>query len=196
MRPRALLSPADEVPRARTESGAAVDGRLHLDARSRPGRNGRRDVEPVLPDGCPELVLQFGDRFERVYEDGSAERQSDMVFAGQLTSQVSLRPTGAVATLGVRFRPGSAAAHPPHAAAAAPRNDARRRRARRPPGARPGGNQRPRAFHGRRGRSGPGGICARGSIRGGQTRGCSRRSKRSGGTAGRWRSTTSPRGSG
>ena len=67
-------------------------------------------IEPVLPDGCPELVLQFGDRFERVYEDGRFERQSDLVFAGQLTSQVSLRPTGTVATLGVRFRPGSAAA--------------------------------------------------------------------------------------
>ena len=67
-------------------------------------------IEPVLPDGCPELVLQFGDRFERVYEDGRSERQSDLVFAGQLTSQVSLRPTGTVATLGVRFRPGSAAA--------------------------------------------------------------------------------------
>ena len=34
----------------------------------------------------------------------------DILFAGQLTRQLSLRPTGAVATLGVRFRPGSAAA--------------------------------------------------------------------------------------
>jgi uncharacterized protein DUF6597 len=66
--------------------------------------------EPVLPDGCPELVMQFGDPFERIHDDGTPERQSDIVFAGQLTRQISLRPTGAVATLGVRFRPGSAAA--------------------------------------------------------------------------------------
>jgi AraC-like DNA-binding protein len=66
-------------------------------------------IEPVLPDGCPELVLQFGDRFE-VLADGRFERQSDILFAGQLTSQMSLRPTGAVATLGIRFRPGGAAA--------------------------------------------------------------------------------------
>jgi AraC-like DNA-binding protein len=67
-------------------------------------------VEPVLPDGCPELVMQFGDAFERVLDDGASERQSDILFAGQLTRRLSLRPLGAVATLGVRFRPGSAAA--------------------------------------------------------------------------------------
>ena len=76
---------------------------------SEPGEAGGH-VEPVLPDGCPELVMQFGDRFERVDTDGSAERQSDILFAGQLTRQLSLRPMGAVATLGVRFRPGSPAA--------------------------------------------------------------------------------------
>jgi AraC-like DNA-binding protein len=76
---------------------------------SEPGEAGGH-VEPVLPDGCPELVMQFGDRFERVNTDGSAGQQSDILFAGQLTRQLSLRPTGAVATLGVRFRPGSAAA--------------------------------------------------------------------------------------
>lgn len=68
------------------------------------------EIEPVLPDGCPELVIHFGDRFERLSPDGTVERQSDLLFAGQLTGQIALRPTGAVATLGIRFRPGSAAA--------------------------------------------------------------------------------------
>lgn len=67
------------------------------------------EIEPVLPDGCPELVIHFGDRFERLYADGSIERQSDVLFAGQMTGQIALRPTGVVATLGIRFRPGSAA---------------------------------------------------------------------------------------
>ena len=76
---------------------------------SEPGEAGGQ-VEPVLPDGCPELVMQFGDGFERVFPDETRERQSELLFAGQLTNQITLRPTGAVATLGVRFRPGSAAA--------------------------------------------------------------------------------------
>jgi AraC-like DNA-binding protein len=76
---------------------------------SEPGDAGGH-VEPVLPDGCPELVMHFGDGFERVFPNGTSERQSDILFAGQLTSPLALRPTGVVATLGVRFRPGSAAA--------------------------------------------------------------------------------------
>ena len=68
------------------------------------------EIEPVLPDGCPELVIHFGERFERLSADGTVERQSDLLFAGQLTGQIALRPTGVVATLGIRFRPGSAAA--------------------------------------------------------------------------------------
>ena len=54
--------------------------------------------------------MQFGDAFDRVFATGRHERQSRLLFAGQLTSQLELQPTGTVATLGVRFRPGSAAA--------------------------------------------------------------------------------------
>jgi AraC-like DNA-binding protein len=62
--------------------------------------------------------MHFGDRFERLYADRTVERQSDLLFAGQLTGQIALRPTGSVATLGIRFRPGSAAAilHMPQSA--------------------------------------------------------------------------------
>jgi AraC-like DNA-binding protein len=67
-------------------------------------------IEPVLPDGCPELVMQFGDCFERVHADGTSERQPAILFAGQLTGQLSLRPTGTIGTLGIRFRPAGAAA--------------------------------------------------------------------------------------
>ena len=61
--------------------------------------------QPVLPDGQPELVLHFGDAFERVRADGATERQPMVLFAGQLTGQLTLRPTGTIAVLGVRFRP-------------------------------------------------------------------------------------------
>ena len=68
------------------------------------------DTQPVLPDGRPELILHFGDAFERVHATGVVERQPNVIFAGQLTSQLLLRPTGAMRVLGVRFHPYGAAA--------------------------------------------------------------------------------------
>jgi AraC-like DNA-binding protein len=68
------------------------------------------DTQPVLPDGCPELIMHFGDAFERVHSNGVVERQSTIIFAAQLTSQLLLRPTGLIRVLGVRFHPYGAAA--------------------------------------------------------------------------------------
>lgn len=70
----------------------------------------RDAAQPVLPDGCPELVVHFGDAFERVHANGIVERQPAVLIAGQLTSQLVLRPTGRIAVVGVRFHPDSAAA--------------------------------------------------------------------------------------
>ena len=67
------------------------------------------DLQPVLPDGRPELILHLGDPFERVHEHGLVERQSRVLFAGQLTRQLVLRPTGRIAVIGVRFHPDGAA---------------------------------------------------------------------------------------
>ena len=66
--------------------------------------------QAILPDGRPELVLHFGDRFERVSRTGDRVLQPAMIYAGQVTSPLLLRPTGRVAVLGVRFRPHGAAA--------------------------------------------------------------------------------------
>lgn len=66
--------------------------------------------QPVLPDGRSELIIHFGDPFERASIDGTFERQSAIIFAGQLTGQLLLRPTGAAAVLGIRFHPHGAAA--------------------------------------------------------------------------------------
>jgi len=78
---------------------------LEADAREIAGH-----LEPVLPDGCPELVMQFGDPFEQLNADGSSTVQAPILFAGQLTRQLTLRPSGRAAVLGIRFRPESAAA--------------------------------------------------------------------------------------
>ena len=68
------------------------------------------DAQPVLPDGQPEIVLHFGDPFVRVNADGRIEPQPGLLFAGQLTERLILRPTGRIAVLGIRFRPFGAAA--------------------------------------------------------------------------------------
>lgn len=68
------------------------------------------EPEPILPDGRPELVLHYGDAFERVDARGTFERQPPIIFAGQVISPLLLRPTGRVAVVGIRFRPHGAAA--------------------------------------------------------------------------------------
>jgi AraC-like DNA-binding protein len=70
-------------------------------------------AQPVFPDGQPELVVHFGDPFERINGEGHAERQPAVLFAGQLTGKLTLRPTGRIAVLGVRFRPFGATAFLP-----------------------------------------------------------------------------------
>ena len=66
--------------------------------------------EPVLPDGRPELIVHLGEPFEALTVNGVSERQSAFMFAGQLPSQLLLRPRGRISVLGVRFHPHGAAA--------------------------------------------------------------------------------------
>ena len=66
--------------------------------------------QPVLPDGRPELVLHLGDPFERIDVSGRRDQQPTVLFAGQLTGQLMLRPTGRIRILGVRFHPFGASA--------------------------------------------------------------------------------------
>jgi AraC-like DNA-binding protein len=68
------------------------------------------DVQPVLPDGCPEIILHLGDAFERIHRDGGREHQPLTIFAGQLLGPLDLRATGRVAVVGIRLRPDGAAA--------------------------------------------------------------------------------------
>jgi AraC-like DNA-binding protein len=70
----------------------------------------RDAAQPILPDGRPELVVHFGDAFERIDLDGRIQRQPAVLFAGQLQSRLILRPTGDIAVLGVRFHSFGAAA--------------------------------------------------------------------------------------
>ena len=61
--------------------------------------------ERILPDGCVELILNFGDRF-RQHVDGERRLQPRNFLVGQMTGPILISPCGAVELLGIRFQPG------------------------------------------------------------------------------------------
>lgn len=65
-------------------------------------------AEPVLPDGCPEIVFNLADRFQKIPSYGDVETQATAIVSGQLRRQILIRPTGRVSLFGVRFRPHAA----------------------------------------------------------------------------------------
>ncbi|HEX6125393.1 MAG TPA: DUF6597 domain-containing transcriptional factor [Pyrinomonadaceae bacterium] len=69
---------------------------------------GSGEPEPVLPDGCPELVFNLSEPFMRVYS-GHEERQPTALLAGQMSRSILIRPSGKVKLFGVRFQPAGAA---------------------------------------------------------------------------------------
>jgi len=62
--------------------------------------------ERILPDGCVELILNFGDLFKEHKESGHSDLQPLRFIVGQMTQPVLVAPTGSVQLLGIRFAPG------------------------------------------------------------------------------------------
>lgn len=81
-----------------------VEALWALSGRADPSNEPQR----VLPDGCAELILNFGDPV--VQETRGPAAQPALMFVGQITGPLHIRPTGRVDLLGIRFRPGGAAA--------------------------------------------------------------------------------------
>ena len=61
--------------------------------------------EPIVPDGCVEIIFNLADPFA----DNRGLQPLDLI-AGQMTGPVTAVPTGDVDLIGVRFRPGRAGA--------------------------------------------------------------------------------------
>jgi AraC-like DNA-binding protein len=76
------------------------------------------ETQRIVPDACPELILQRGDPFARLVAR-RWRRQPRAFLAGTLKSPWLLRPGRHVATIGVRFRPGAVRAFLPIDMAAA-----------------------------------------------------------------------------
>jgi len=75
--------------------------------RAPPGPAG--DADRIVPDGCPEILLNRADRFRRLHDDGSSHRQAEVLLVGPLRRALSIAATGAVDLIEVRFEPGGAA---------------------------------------------------------------------------------------
>lgn len=66
------------------------------------------DFEPVLPDGCVEVIVHLGDPFRVQAEDGTSAVQPRALLAGPGTAPVRLQPTGRIDVIGARFVAGAA----------------------------------------------------------------------------------------
>ena len=62
--------------------------------------------ERLLPDGCIELILNFGALFREHKEAGRSDLQPSRFVVGQMTQPVLVVPTGPIQLLGIRFAPG------------------------------------------------------------------------------------------
>ena len=64
--------------------------------------------ERILPDGCVELILNFGERFSQ-HHNNQRELQPRHFLVGQMSGPILISPNGVVQLLGIRFHPGATA---------------------------------------------------------------------------------------
>lgn len=69
---------------------------------------GEPSPQRVLPDGCVEIIINFGAQFVRYDESGTPESQPRELLIGPTTRHMSIAPTGAIRLVGIRFAPGGA----------------------------------------------------------------------------------------
>ena len=62
-------------------------------------------TERILPDGCIELILNFGESFSQ-HEAQRTLVQPRHFMVGQMTGPILISPTGVVELVGIRFHPG------------------------------------------------------------------------------------------
>ena len=65
-------------------------------------------VQRIAPDGCPELVIDLAAPYEEAGEDGVFRPQPPVIFAGQMTCPMAIRPVGPVEIVAARFEPDGA----------------------------------------------------------------------------------------
>lgn len=61
--------------------------------------------ERIFPDGCMELIIHYGDAFQKLTGDQLEKQDAGFVF-GQLESYIELVPAALTGVMGVKFFPG------------------------------------------------------------------------------------------
>ncbi len=61
--------------------------------------------ERILPDGCLELIFNFGDPFFRVYGNNLRQLQPRSFIHGQIKSFIDVQSSGRTGIIGARFHP-------------------------------------------------------------------------------------------
>lgn len=74
------------------------------------GRAEDASVDPVFPDGSPELIINLADAFQAFDPAGMLVDQPRVMLVGQITRPFMVRPTGTVRLIAFRFHPFGAAA--------------------------------------------------------------------------------------
>ena len=69
------------------------------------GAGGGIGPQPVLPDGCTELIVHRGRPFWRHDAEGGATRQATHLFVGQMLAPVVIAPDGDMDIVAIRFEP-------------------------------------------------------------------------------------------
>jgi AraC-like DNA-binding protein len=63
------------------------------------------EQQKIIPDGFPEIIFHFGDRYELIDENGVASLQEKMLVSGQISRPILLRATGSSNVFGIKFKP-------------------------------------------------------------------------------------------
>lgn len=90
------------------EPGPGLRGRARFWRLTGPSCAQEAPLEPVLPDGCVELIVHLGDPFVSERE-GCRELQPRALLAGPGTAPVLLAPSGRIDVIGARLEAGVAA---------------------------------------------------------------------------------------
>lgn len=64
----------------------------------------------IFPDGCTEIIINWGEPFTRVHRDGRSEKQPAGFLVGQMDGPIQVEPSRRAGVFGIRFRPGGSAA--------------------------------------------------------------------------------------
>ncbi|MGH7679737.1 MAG: helix-turn-helix domain-containing protein [Gemmatimonadaceae bacterium] len=73
------------------------------------GRGEGDAPQPIVSDGCVEIVINLAEPFEQLLEDGRTVRQPLAMVVGPTARPTFVRPTGRIDVLGIRLQPWAAA---------------------------------------------------------------------------------------